>query len=50
MSKVTSDQCELLIVSMTIWLCQNHVASIADNIYDKLEQKPVSVTCCVGKY
>ena len=40
----------LLIVSMTIWLCQNHIESIVDNIYDKLEQIFVSVTVCVGKY
>ena len=41
---------DLLIASMTIWLCQNHIESIVDNIYDKLEQKFVSVTVCVGKY
>ena len=35
---------------MTIRLCQNHIESIVDNIYDKLEQKFVSVTVCVGKY
>ena len=42
--------CNLLIVSMAIWLCQNHIESIVDNIYDKLEQKFVSVIVCVGKY
>ena len=41
---------DLLIVSMTIWLCHNHIESIADNIYDKSEQKFVSVTVCVGKF
>ena len=39
----------LLIVSMTIRLCQNHIELIADNIYDKLEQKFGSVTVCVEK-
>ena len=41
---------DLLIVSMTILLCQNHIESIEDIIYDKLKQKFVSVTVCVGKY
>ena len=41
---------DLLIVSMTIRLCQNHIESIVGNIYDKLEQKFVSVTVCVWKY
>ena len=35
---------------MTIRLCQNHIESVEDNIYDKLEQKFVSVTVCVQKY
>ena len=30
-------------------LCQNYIESIVDNTYDKLEQKFVSVTVCVGK-
>ena len=29
---------DILIVSMTIWMCHNHIESIVDNIYDKLEQ------------
>ena len=41
---------DFLIVSMTIRLCQNHIESIVDNIYGKLEQKFVSITVCVGKY
>ena len=39
-----------LIVSVTIWLCQKYIESIVDIIYDKLEQKFVSVIVCVGKY
>ena len=35
---------------MTIRFCQNYIESIVDIIYDKLEQKFVSVTVCVGKY
>ena len=42
--------CDLLIVSVTMRLCQNHIESTVDNIYDKLEQKILSVTVCVGKY
>ena len=38
---------DLLIVCMTIQLCQNRMESIVDNIYDKLEQKFVSVTVSV---
>ena len=38
---------DLLIVSMTIRLCQNHIESIVDNIYDKLKQKFVSATVWV---
>ena len=41
---------DLLIVSMTIWLYQNHIESIVDNIYDKLQLKLLSVTVCVRKY
>ena len=41
---------DLFIVSMTIGLCQNHIQSIVDNIYDKLEQEFVSITVCVAKY
>ena len=40
----------LLIVSMTIRLCQNYIESIGDNICDKLEQEFVSVTVYVGRY
>ena len=40
---------DFLIVSMTIRLCQNHTESIVDNIYDKLQQKFVSVTVSVEK-
>ena len=41
---------DILIVSMTIKLCQNHIESMVDNICDKLEQKFVSVAVCGGKY
>ena len=40
---------DLLIVSMTTWLCQNHIELIVENIYHKLEQKFV-LTVCAGKY
>ena len=40
---------ELLIVSMTICLCQNYIESIGDDIYDKFEQEFVSVTVYEGR-